>query len=48
MDNETYVNKITEKACREELIQIRNRLDALDEDDCFGTEGWKHTFNMDE
>lgn len=47
MDNEKYVNNLKEEAAREELIFLRNELDNLDEDDYFGTQGWKYFFGID-
>ncbi len=48
MSNEKYVTELREIAAREMLIEIMNKLDELDEDDFFGTEGWHHTFGFDE
>lgn len=36
------VEEMTEDQAMKILILILNKLDELDEDDYFGTEGWKH------
>jgi hypothetical protein len=36
------VENMTEKQAKETLQKIIEALDNLDEDDYFGTEGWKH------
>lgn len=41
-------SKLTEEAVRELLQQIVDRLDELDNDDFFGTEGWKHFFGVED
>ncbi len=46
LDNERYVNNMKEEAVREELIFIRDKLDELDQDDFFGTQGWLYQFGM--
>lgn len=33
---------------REVLQAVVDRLDDLDGDDAFGTEGWRHTFDMED
>lgn len=48
MNNEKYVNNMKDEAVREELIDIRNKLDELDQDDYFGTQGWKYHFGMED
>lgn len=30
------------------VTELENLLDEGDEDDCFGTEGWKHRLGLDE
>ena len=42
------VSRLTDSAVRELLEKIMNKLDELDEDDFFGTEGWKHTFEIED
>lgn len=37
------VKKLSPKAQLELLVKILTRLDELDEDDFFGTEGWRHS-----
>lgn len=41
------VNKMTEKQAKELLELIIEKLNELDEDDYFGTEGWEHFFELD-
>ena len=41
-------SKMTEKAAKELLQKIMDQLDELDEDDYFGTEGWKHRFGVED
>lgn len=41
------VDKYTEKAAKDYLKQLIERLDELDQDDYFGTEGWRHTLNFE-
>lgn len=36
------------EAVRDELIHIRDKLDELDQDDYFGTQGWKYQFGMED
>jgi len=38
------ISKLNEEAVREILQTIVDKLDELDEEDFFGTEGWKHYF----
>lgn len=40
------VDKMTEEAVRELLKELITRLNELDEDDSFGTEGWEHMFGI--
>lgn len=40
------VSKLTASAAKELLQRIVDKLDELDEDDFFGTEGWEHTFGI--
>lgn len=42
------ISKLNTKAVREMLQTIVNKLDELDEEDFFGSEGWKHYFHMEE
>lgn len=42
------VNDLTEKAVREHLKLFIEKLDELDEEDFFGTEGWKHEFGLED
>lgn len=36
------IDKLTNEAVREYLKELMEKLDDLDEDDFFGTEGWRH------
>jgi hypothetical protein len=36
------IEEMTEKQVKDILCQLVEKLDELDEDDFFGTEGWKH------
>jgi len=42
------VDKMTEKQAKEILKMLIEKLDELDEDDYFGTEGWKHFMSLDD
>jgi hypothetical protein len=42
------VSKLNEKAAREMLQKIVDYLDELDNEDYFGTEGWKEFFGIDD
>ena len=42
------INKLNQQAKDDLLEKLINELDKLDEDDFFGTEGWKHHFGIDE
>lgn len=42
------INKLTNTACRDLLQKIVDKLEELDEEDFFGTEGWKHTFGIED
>lgn len=39
---------LTEKAAKELLQKIMDKLDELDDEDFFGTEGWKHMFGLED
>lgn len=41
------IQNLTLKQARDLLEKIVNKLDELDEEDFFGTEGWKHFFGLD-
>lgn len=41
------VEEMTEKQAKKYLELIINKLEELDEDDYFGTEGWEHFFGLD-
>lgn len=45
---EIKVEDMTEKQAKKLLKQLLKKLDELDYDDFFGTEGWLHFFEMDE
>lgn len=42
------VDKLSEKDAKELLKQIIKHLDELDYDDTFGTEGWRHSFGLED
>lgn len=42
------VDDLTNDAARTHLRRIMNELDKLDEDDFFGSEGWKHRFGYED
>ena len=41
------LNNLTKEALIEILEDLIDQLDSLDNEDFFGTEGWKHFFNME-
>jgi hypothetical protein len=45
---EREVELLSEEGAKETLRQIINWLDSLDEEDYFGTEGWRHTAGLEE
>jgi len=42
------VQDLTEESAKEYLQEIINKLDELDCEDFFGTEGWKHVFGYED
>ena len=42
------VDLLSEEGAKEILRQLIFALDELDEDDFFGTEGWRHTLDIEE
>jgi hypothetical protein len=42
------IKKMTEEQAKELLEKIVNKLDELDGEDFFGTEGWKHHFGLED
>jgi hypothetical protein len=40
------VKEMTEKQAKDLLTKIVEKLDELDTEDYFGTEGWKHFFGF--
>lgn len=51
--NEIRGKALVEHVTRDEVLSIfshldelESKLDELDEDDCFGTEGWRHNFGI--
>ena len=42
------LSKMTQKAKNDLLKHLVDKLDELDEQDYFGTEGWKYFFSVDE
>lgn len=46
--NIKHVDKLSEQGAKEILKQIIAKLDDLDQEDYFGTEGWRHTFGLED
>lgn len=42
------VDDLTEESAKDWLRTIIEKLDALDEEDFFGTEGWKHFMGFED
>ena len=42
------IDKMTEKQAKKWLRKIVDKLDELDNDDFFGTEGWKHLMGFED
>ena len=42
------ITKLKDSAVRELLQKIVDKLDELDGEDYFGTEGWKHFFDIED
>ena len=42
------IDKLSEEGAKELLKQIIEHLDELDGDDYFGTEGWRHSFGIED
>jgi hypothetical protein len=42
------IEKLTEEQAKELLQEIINKLDELDEDDYFGSEGWRHFLGFED
>lgn len=38
------VEELTEKQAKEKLKELIEFLDEMDQEDCFGTEGWRYQF----
>jgi len=43
-----HVDDLTDAACRKYLKELIQELDDLDEDDFFGTEGWRHRLGLED
>ncbi len=41
------IDLLSEEGAKEMLRTLMEQLDELDEDDFFGTEGWRHRFGME-
>lgn len=41
------INELTEEQAKSLLKTLVIKLDELDSEDCFGTEGWKHYFGFE-
>jgi len=42
------VDDLTEEAAKKHLKKIIEELDNLDQEDFFGSEGWRHMFGYDD
>lgn len=42
------VDLLSEEGAKTTLAQIIEALDALDEEDFFGTEGWRHSLGIED
>jgi hypothetical protein len=42
------IDDLTEEQAKNLLSQLVSKLDELDDEDFFGTEGWRHFFGIDE
>lgn len=45
---EREVDLLSEEGAKEVLRELIHKLDELDEEDFFGTEGWRHRFGMED
>lgn len=43
-----WIKNLSEKAAKEILQKLVRRLDEGDSEDEFGTEGWRHSFDIEE
>ncbi|NIR17499.1 MAG: hypothetical protein GWN86_27750 [Desulfobacterales bacterium] len=43
-----HIEKLSEKGAKELLLQIIEKLDELDEEDFFGTEGWRKRLGLED
>ncbi len=48
MNYEKWVDELSYAATKEYLVIILEELDACDESDLLGTEGWRHFFQMED
>lgn len=46
--NEKNILRLDSDEIRKLVVQIVKRLEELDKDDFFGTEGWEHFFGLGE
>lgn len=46
--SEREVDLLSEEGAKDYLRNLIEKLDELDEDDYFGTEGWRHRFGLDD
>lgn len=42
------IELLSEEGAKQVLAQIIEQLDLLDEQDYFGTEGWRHSFGLED
>lgn len=43
-----YIDKLSEEGAKKLLLEIIEKLDELDEEDFFGTEGWRFRLNLED
>ena len=48
MEGTVKVSNMTATAAKEMLQKIVDKLDELDEEDFFGSEGWRHYFGFED
>lgn len=45
---EREVDMLSEEGAKEYLRELISKLDNLDEEDFFGTQGWRHYFQLED
>lgn len=46
--NAKIIKKLSEKGAKDLLLELVEKLDELDDEDFFGTEGWKHFLGFED